>query len=228
MSINDLIIILNLLILESLLSVDNAVVMATLVSHLPENQQKKAIRWGMAGAIIFRGLCLLLASWLIGIKYLKLIGGAYLLYLCIGHFTKAKDTIYEAENSKVRGLWATIALVEITDLLFSVDNVFAAVAMSSKMWVIITGVSIGIITIRFITGGIVNLLNRYPALNNSAFIVIGILGFKLILEDLGSIFITFAPMKDLFTAHWFDLSFGLLTVLIFLTPMIFRRKKQII
>ena len=61
------------------------------------------------------------------------------------------------------------------DMVFSLDNVLAAVAMSPKLWVVMTGVAIGILAMRFVTGGFIKLMAKYPQLETSAYIVIGIL-----------------------------------------------------
>lgn len=78
--------ILNIIFIESLLSVDNAAVLATLVRHLPKQQQTKALRIGLILAYIFRGTALLLAQYLMQIDWLKLVGGGYLLFLSLKFF----------------------------------------------------------------------------------------------------------------------------------------------
>lgn len=78
----------------------------------------------------------------------------------------------------------TVVWVEIMDMTFSIDNVFAAVAMSSSMWIIITGVIIGITAMRFVAGKFIVLMDKYPQLETSAYIVIAMLGVKLILAVL--------------------------------------------
>ena len=83
-----LLIILNLIIIESLLSVDNAAVLATMVMDLPKEQRKKALKYGIIGAYVFRGICLVLASWLIKIWWLKALGGMYLMYLFFNYFSR--------------------------------------------------------------------------------------------------------------------------------------------
>jgi predicted tellurium resistance membrane protein TerC len=83
-----LLIILNLILIESLLSVDNAAVLATMVLDLPKEQRNKALRYGIIGAYVFRGICLLLASWLVKVWWLKPLGGLYLIYLAFQLFQK--------------------------------------------------------------------------------------------------------------------------------------------
>lgn len=76
----------------------------------------------------------------------------------------------------------TVVSVELMDMVFSIDNVLAAVAMSPKLWVVMVGVAIGILAMRFVAGGFIKLMEKYPALETSAYIVIGILGAKLTLH----------------------------------------------
>ncbi len=68
-------VVVNLIIIESLLSVDNAAVLGTLVMDLPRSQRAKALRYGIIGAYFFRGVCLLLASWIINFAWLNALGG---------------------------------------------------------------------------------------------------------------------------------------------------------
>jgi len=122
---------------------------------------------------------LLLASWLIKIAFLKLLGGLYLIYLSYEFFSKKHDSDDEDEPSVARSFWKTVLFVEIMDMAFSIDNVFAAVAMSPKLWVVITGVFIGILAMRFVAGQFVILMKKYPELETSAYLVILMLGVKL-------------------------------------------------
>ena len=188
-----LLIILNLIIIESLLSVDNAAVLATMVMDLPRDQRKKALKYGIVGAYIFRGICLVLAAWLVKIWWLKPLGGLYLLYLAIDYFIKKrknKVVEHEAINKKeswfyrstvglVGNFWATVALVELMDLAFSIDNVFAAVAFTDNIYLIYIGVFIGILAMRFVAQGFVRLMEKFPFLESTAYIVIAALGLKL-------------------------------------------------
>lgn len=191
--VSSLLIIGNLVIIESLLSVDNAAVLAAMVMDLPKEQRTKALKYGIAGAYIFRGLCLLFASFLIKIWWLKPLGGIYLLYLVWDYWWKRKQTtvkkediinkqhnwIYRATVGSIGNFWATVALVELMDLAFSIDNVFAAVAFSDNIILIWLGVFIGILAMRLVAQVFVRLMERYAFLETCAFVVIAILGIKL-------------------------------------------------
>lgn len=232
----SLLIIFNLFVLEILLSIDNASVLAIMVKDLPNRDRNHALRYGILGAFVFRGASLFLISWLIKILWLKIVGGAYLLYLVYGHFTTANDTIEEpseAKDSKIykfgsrlglNRLWATVLLVELMDMAFSIDNIFASVAMTSNFVLILIGVFIGIIAMRFVAQWFAGLITRYPSLERSAFIVIALLGLKLICVGC----IDFFPQYDVMTAfvhsHIFDFSFSGIMLFIFFIPLFSKNK----
>ena len=225
-------VILNLILIESLLSVDNAAVLATMVMDLPEHQRPRALKWGIVGAYLFRGLALLFASLLIKILWLKVLGGFYLLYLCFNYFytestpDEKDDLINKKENffyKKTFGLlgpfWATVAMVEIMDLAFSIDNVFAAAALTNNMFLICTGVFIGILAMRFVAQSFVNLMQRFPFLETAAFIVIGILGLKLSLALYTHFYKDTHEFAKILESEHADLWVSIGTMLVFFVPI---------
>jgi len=189
-----LLIIGNLILIESLLSVDNAAVLATMVLSLPPRKRKQALKYGIIGAYVFRGICLFMATYLVHIWWLKGVGGLYLVYLFIDWWLKKGKSGNKKKEHKGRGkfyhftvgrlgdFWATVITVELMDLAFSLDNVFAAVAFSGNILIILTGVFIGILAMRFVAQFFVKLMEKYHFLEASAYIVIGILGLKLALS----------------------------------------------
>ena len=223
----------NLILIESLLSVDNAAVLATMVLDLPENMRNKALRYGIIGAYVFRGLCLLFASFLVHIWWLKPVGGLYLIYLVYDWWKgqQAKDDdgeetinkeanwLYKLTVGKLGIFWATVALVELMDLAFSMDNVFAAVALSDNLLIILTGVFIGILAMRFVAQGFVKLMERYAFLEGCAFVVIGLLGIKLILSAFSHFFPT-APSSIFLESQQADWITSGVTIGVFLLPVL--------
>ena len=177
-----------LVVLEGLLSADNALVMAVMVLGLPKDQHKKVLAYGLFGAFTFRILATLLAIYLIQIVVVKLLGGLYLLYLTYAHFSQrggaeARTTAPKAKP--VFGLsafWATVVRVEVVNLAFSIDSILVAVAMSPKMPVVLAGGILGIIAMRVVVGQLLKLIERYPALVDGAFVIIGWVAIKLILD----------------------------------------------
>jgi YkoY family integral membrane protein len=185
-------VILSLIIIEGLLSVDNALAIAAMASHLPGKQKYWALKVGIIGAYVFRGLALLLATYIIENPWLKMLGAAYLIHLMAHHFaTRHKAGQEEAEldeageviaKSAGRGFWATVASIELMDLSLGVDNVVAAVALSDEMWVVCTGVFIGILALRFVAGHCIKLIEKFPVLEHTAFLLIGFVGLLLVTE----------------------------------------------
>jgi YkoY family integral membrane protein len=179
-----------LVLLEGLLSADNALVLAILVLGLPRSEQQKALRYGIIGAFAFRILATLLAVQLISFGWVKLVGAGYLLYLAFKHFFGASDA-EERQNIRpaqaafgLTAFWATVVKVELTDIVFAIDSILVAVAMSSKTWVIIAGGIFGIIAMRLVIGQLLAIVRRYPALVDGAFVIIAWVGIKLLIEYL--------------------------------------------
>ncbi len=231
-----LLVVLNLILIESLLSVDNAAVLATMVMDLPEKDRKRALRIGLILAYVFRGTALVFASILIKINWLKLVGGGYLIYLCLHFFYKEifkHEHILDIEKEelseeikhpkKIFGLsqfWSTVVMVELMDLTFSLDNVFAAVAFTDNIYLVCLGVFIGIITMRVVAGYFVKLMERFPFLDTVAFLVIGILGLKLCLGFYCVQFGAGTHLCEFLESEKSDLVFSLSTVAIFFLPVL--------
>ncbi len=229
---NALIVVLNLILIESLLSVDNAAVLATMVMDLPDHQRARALRYGIIGAYVFRGLSLMFAAYLIQIWWLKPLGGLYLLYLAYDYFHSWQtpktddDTLNKEEKWFYRytlgwmgTFWSTVVAVEIMDMAFSLDNVFAAVAFTDSIVLICTGVFIGILAMRFVAQWFVQLIERYPFLEVSAFLVIALLGFKLLL----ALPVHFYPRLAWLENEKSDLVISLITAAFFFLPVLFDR-----
>jgi YkoY family integral membrane protein len=227
------IIVFNLILIESMLSVDNALVMGTMVRDLPKHQQGKALRWGIFGAYFFRGLAILLASWLLSVVWLKAVGGLYLLWLAIDYFrtqtttdihddmlSKEDNWFYKHTVGRIGKFWSTVILVNIMDLAFSIDNVFAAVAYTDNIYLIITGVFIGILAIRFVAQGAIKLMDRFPFLSASAFLIIGILGIKLILSYICHELGRETDLCKFLESEHTDLYVSIITVAIFIIPVL--------
>ena len=187
---SDLAIVGFLVVLEGLLSADNALVMAIMVLGLPRTQHKQALRYGLIGGFAFRIIATLAAVYLIKLAWIKLLGGLYLLYLTYGHFTgheEGEDRRTPPKAKPWMGLsafWGTVVKVELINLAFSIDSIIVAVGMSPKTWVIITGGILGIVAMRLVAGQLIALVQRYPALVDGAFVIIAWVGIKLVLDYL--------------------------------------------
>jgi YkoY family integral membrane protein len=222
--LGDLVTIGLLVVLEGLLSADNALVMAVMVLGLPRHQHQKALRYGLIGAFAFRTVATALAAYLIRVAWVKLGGGLYLLYLTVVHFRgRRTEDGYLAPPAARPGFglspfWATVVRVELVNLAFSVDSILVAVAMSPKFWVVLTGGILGIVAMRIVAGQLIALIRRYPALVDGAFVIIGWIGLKLLADYAHQV-------------HWIaweipqPASLGLIAV-IFLASYWYARKHQ--
>ncbi len=206
-----LLLVLQLVYLEGILSIDNAAVLGAMVAHLPPRekipwprglrslqrpvhrllggQRLAALKVGLFGAYLGRGAMLFAAAWVIRNKWLLLLGGLYLIYLAVAHFSAEAEVAEEREQG-VRpsrlalGFWSVVVNVELADLAFSLDNVVAAVALSRQMWVVFTGVALGILTMRFAAGIFVRLIEREPILEDAAYLLVMVIGLELLAEEL--------------------------------------------
>jgi YkoY family integral membrane protein len=186
-----------LVLLEGLLSADNALVLAVMVKHLPKLQQKRALRYGIGGAFLFRFVAVIFAYQLIQYWQIKLAGGLYLLALAIKHFLSGDEEPDDPEHPRVgRGLLATIVYVELADIAFSIDSILAAVALPHALQhnravalsIIYIGGVLGIIMMRLVAGIFLVLLNRYKGLAAGAYVLVGWIGLKLIGSGIHSAF----------------------------------------
>lgn len=230
--LDALFLVLVILLLEIILSFDNAAVLATMVKDLPRDRQDKALRYGILGAYLFRGIALVLVDSILSIWWLKPIGGAYLIYMCLSHFWKKsnkdeeepqKETqdrwIYRYTIGMFGAFWSTVIAVEFMDIVFSIDNIFAVVAYSDNVILICLGVFIGILAMRYVAKYFVVLMERFPVLESSAFIVIGLLGIKLSLALL----VHFQPSVKWLESESFDFVVSCITLGVFLFPLILQK-----
>jgi YkoY family integral membrane protein len=190
-----------LVVLESLLSIDNALVLGVLAQRLAPRLRKKALSYGLIGGIILRLAATAAAAILIRSSILELIGGAYLLWISLRYFAgrphipSANAGLAQPAHAK---LWPTVIGIELMDLAFAVDSSLAAVALVGpaprnstadihpKFWLIAVGGVIGIILMRFAAAGLAGLLERFPRLHRSAYLLILLIGLKLVVDWAGN------------------------------------------
>ena len=176
-----------LVLLEGLLSADNALVLAMMVKHLPEEQRKKALFYGILGSYAFRFVAIALGTVLIKIWWVKLIGAIYLLYLAGAFFWKKRKQGEEASADGCAGFgfWRTVVAVEVMDIAFSVDSVLAAFGVSDQVWVLYLGGILGVLMMRGVAQFFITLIDRYPELEGTAYVLIGVIGAKMMASSAG-------------------------------------------
>lgn len=174
-----------LVFLEGVLSIDNALILAMIARDLPEHQRSKALNYGMAGAFVFRAIAIALAGFLMKWTWVKMLGGAYLIYLSIAHFffNHGEDD-GSKKQSKQRSFWKTILMIQLTDVAFAIDSILAAIALTQKYLVIILGGFIGMVLLRFAAQMFMKLLDKFPGLETTAYMLVALIGIKVVLEAL--------------------------------------------
>lgn len=197
-----------LIALEGILAADNAVVMAVMVKHLPKDQQRKSLFYGLLGAFVFRFFSLLIISYLVKVWQIQAIGALYLLFIAFNHLYKRhQEKNLQVEKLEVvtkpkkqSGFWMTVLKVELADIAFAIDSMLAAVALAVTLpvtgWFKIGGIDgaqftvmflggiIGLVIMRFAANAFVKLLHKRPSLETAAFIIVGWVGVKLAVHTL--------------------------------------------
>ena len=193
---SDLATIAVLVILESLLSIDNALVLGVIVQRIDPPLRARALSYGLIAGFILRLAFIAAAAILLRFSILKLLGGLYLLWISAEYFFKTKYPRQAGPKpeKKLAPLWRTIAAIEFTDLAFAADSILAAVALVGppppgstsaihpKFWVIAIGGMIGIILMRFAAAGLAKAIERFPRLHRSAYFLVLLIGLKLLCD----------------------------------------------
>lgn len=226
-----LLIIGSLILLEGLLSADNAMVLAVLVRPLPNRYRQRALLYGLIGGYVMRGLMLASVAYLTQLWWAQVIGGGYLVFLALRHLSHARRGETEAEAAAEGGglddealpaelvvsprkFWRTVATVEFMDLAFAVDSALVAVAMTKVLWVIYVGVFIGILMLRLAAGWFVGIMERHPRFEHVAYALVAWAGAKLLIEGWAA-FAEWLSRPE-WAVHLPKAGFWLVTILILL------------
>jgi YkoY family integral membrane protein len=191
--LEDAAIVLTLLLLEAVLSFDNAAVLAAMVRKLPVRDRKKALLYGLVGAYALRFAAILAASFLIANPILKVIGGGYLIFIGVKHFYgMVRHKAHAHKEHEIHVDWLTklgvpalvaiIIQIELIDLAFAIDQVIVAVAFTPKVWLIVIASFVGILFLRLAAAMIARIMDWLPLLEHMAYVAVTYVGLKLVLE----------------------------------------------
>ncbi|MEM8720508.1 MAG: DUF475 domain-containing protein [Cyanobacteria bacterium P01_G01_bin.39] len=177
-------ILLVLILLEAVLSADNAIALAAIAKSVVDPQaQQKALNIGLVGAYILRIILIFAATWVIQYWQFELLGALYLLWLVFDYFLSSDgDDDPEKHSLGFKSVWQIIPTIAITDLAFSLDSVTSAIAITEETWLIIAGGTIGIVILRFLAGLFIRWLQEYTYLEDAGFITVGFVGLRLLLK----------------------------------------------
>jgi YkoY family integral membrane protein len=172
-----------LIILEAVLSADNAIALAAISQSLEDTKlQRQALNFGLVAAYILRITLILTATWIIQFWQFELLGALYLLWLVFSYFTSSEDNPKHHHRLGFSSLWEVIPIIAVTDLAFSLDSVTTAIAIAEDTWLIIAGGTIGVITLRFLAELFIRWLEEYTYLEDAGFITVGLVGLRLLVR----------------------------------------------
>ena len=175
-----------LVALEAVLSADNAIALAAIAQGLQDPQQRtRALNFGLVAAFILRIALILLATWVIRYWQIEMVGALYLLWLSFKFFTGENDDDGEGHKAfRFQNLWQAVPTIAFTDLAFSLDSVTTAIAISDHTWLVLTGGTLGIITLRFMAGLFIRWLDEYENLAAAGYVTVGFVGARLFLKAI--------------------------------------------
>ncbi|XTZ20389.1 MAG: TerC family protein, partial [cyanobacterium endosymbiont of Rhopalodia fuxianensis] len=181
-SLKSILVFLVLVILEVVLSADNAIALAAIAQGLPNRKlQKDALNLGLVFAYILRMALISTATWVMNFWQFELLGALYLLWLVFNYFTSSKEEEHH-HSLQSQSLWQAIPSIAITDLAFSLDSVTTAIAIADDLWLILLGGTVGVITLRFLAELFIHWLEEYTHLEDAGFITVGLVGVRLLIR----------------------------------------------
>jgi YkoY family integral membrane protein len=205
-----------LVVLEGALSIDNALVLGLLARRVPEELRGRALSYGLIGALVLRLVAVAAAAYLLRWRVVRLLGGLLLLYVCVSYFlrsSRGERRVRKKGGESETGpgadyFWPAVVQIELTDLTFAVDSILAAVALVGpapagsvehpKLWVVYLGGMLGVGLMRLAGYGIMRILDRFPRLETSAYVMVAIIGVKMLVEWwLGEAVAAHSPFNDL-------------------------------
>lgn len=172
----------SIMLANIVLSGDNAVVIAMAARSLKPEQQKPAIFWGSAAAIVMRIILTLVAIQLLSMPYLKMVGAILLVYIGVDLLSGGDDG--EGEGKEINGLSAAIRTILIADLVMSLDNVLAvAAAAKGNTTLLVLGLLISIPLIIFGSTLLMKVMERFPIIITLGAALLGFLAGEMLLTD---------------------------------------------
>jgi len=179
------VVLLILVVLEAVLSADNAIALAAIAQGLEDSDlQRRALNFGLVAAYILRITLILTATWVVQFWQFELLGAVYLLWLTYQYFSSDEGEDSEHHGPRFSSLWQAIPIIAVTDMAFSLDSVTTAIAVSQETWLVIAGGTIGVITLRFMAGLFIRWLDEYLYLQDAGYVTVGLVGLRLLFKAL--------------------------------------------
>jgi len=192
---------LTLTAMEIVLGIDNIVFISVLVSRLPAIEARRARQIGLALALVFRILLLLILSWLIGLTepvvtifgkglswrdLILLAGGLFLIYKATHEIHQGVEGEHHDTASAVKASFtAIVAQIIVIDMVFSVDSIVTAIGMAEHVEVMILAVVIAMGVMYLASGAIAGFIERHPTTKMLALAFLLMIGIALVADGLG-------------------------------------------
>lgn len=234
--LNYALVLIMLILMEGVLSADNALVLAVMVKPLPPNSRPKVLFYGLVGALVLRFLALFAISWLANVWQAQAIGALYLMFVALTNIAKYRKHQKEGNSSldevkaetpikaSKKDFWLTVLKVELADLAFAVDSILAAVAVAlaltptglghvggmdvGQFAVVFVGGMAGVVIMRFAATVFVKLLDERPKLELAAFVLVAWISIKLALVTMAHPSIGWISHDFLHGPIWQTIFFG--------------------
>jgi len=167
-----------------LLSGDNAVVIALACRSLPERQRRWGIILGTVPAVVLRIIFAVFIAYLLGVPYLKLIGGLLLFWIAVKMILPEEHEGHGADAASTANLWAAVRTIVIADAVMSLDNVIAiAAAAKGSLMLLVIGLAISMPLVIFGSALILKILNRLPILIWAGGALLGYIAGEVLITD---------------------------------------------
>jgi YkoY family integral membrane protein len=174
-----------LVILEAVLSADNAIALAAIAQGLEDKKmERQALNLGLLVAYVLRMALILTATWVTKYWQFEVLGAAYLLWLVFQYFTSDEGSQHHHHGPRFASVWQAIPMIALTDLAFSLDSVTTAIAVSKETWLVLTGGTIGVITLRFMAGLFIRWLDEFVYLEDAGYCTVALVGVRLLVRAI--------------------------------------------
>lgn len=176
-----------LVLLEAVLSADNAIALAAIVQNLHDPKlEQRALNWGLALAFILRVVLILTATWVLRFPIVSVMGGLYLLWL-VWNYLRHRHWEEDPQEMPIpldpaASFWQVIPALALTDLAFSLDSITTAIAVAEETWLVLLGGVMGIVALRCLAGLFIRWLEIYTHLQDAGYATVALVGLRLLIK----------------------------------------------
>jgi YjbE family integral membrane protein len=175
--------VMSIVLIDLVLAGDNAVVIAMAVKNLPQRQRLWGIALGSAGAVVIRVICTFAVAQLLVMPYVKLVGGAVILWIAVKLLTQGASEESHA-HKEAAGLWQALWIIVVADISMGIDNMLAVGAAShGSLFLLLFGLGLSIPFVVFMSNMLSKLMDRYPIILWVGAGLLGKVGGQMMITD---------------------------------------------